>query len=159
MCYKIIESLKCSFCKERAIVYKACVDDSGRARDCDEYFVIGGMDNDETHEVIFTKTDDATEITFVCGWCAVFIGLDIVDEWNEAPGVRSEILEDSRKLTSVKDYMVHKLLEVKPGEDAGTCGYRNRDGDIVVIFCTYENVGEDSSVTVYSMPSKRRRYV
>lgn len=152
MCYKIYDFLGCQFCDEYAIVYKICTDNSGRVRDCNDCFAPTG-----NHEVIFTKSDDATDITFICGMCNIYIGHGYSDRNMEFPYSREEILECTITPLQVIDYMMKVLLDKQPSEDAGMCGYKNENGDTIVILCTYEYHGDYDSIIIFPRHNKRRR--
>lgn len=157
MCYKTIETLKCEFCDSVAVVYNICTDDYGKIRNCIDILAVDAKYNGITCEVVFVKSDGATDITFICGWCNVWIGHGVLEDNKRAPCSEDTIYEIKTNPVTVRDYLIKTIADKKPGEDAGACGYEDTNGNIVSTFCTYELYDEMYSTTIYYANTKRRR--
>lgn len=166
MCYKILDSLKCNFCNERAQVFRSCVNELGRAFNC------GGMDHTDYYnsEMIITKCDNPIDISFVCGWCVSYVTVDYCDG-NDGPihsyrvyptSISMEYIKGClRYPSSVIDLMIYTLVDTKipnVAEDCGLCGYKDTDGNTVVIFSVYELDNMDHTTVIYPGSNKRFRY-
>ena len=166
MCYKILDSLGCNFCDEKAQVFRSCVNEVGRAFDCG---VICHNGYDDIGMII-TKCDNPTDVSFICGWCVSYVTIDYC-EGNEdltytyrvhPTSINMEYIKGCLKYpSSIIDLMIYTLVDTKipnVAEDCGLCGYKDMNGNIVVIFSVYELDKMDHTTVVYPGSNKRVRY-
>lgn len=142
-------SIYCWLCERaKAEPYCACVDEEkDRAYDCNN---ILGYDVGDTRERIFTKCDKATDITYLCGWCVVYISRGHNEENLDLPS-KAQIDKQCASRRSTTDHMAYlareKALDI--AEDGAMCGYKDKDGATVVIVCWYELAGDENTTVKY----------
>lgn len=148
--------VKCGLCGvERAEVFCACTYESGMAYDCDDNLV---PYDEDSPDIVFTKSCAATDITYICGWCVCYVACDHNEgDMPERPS-KTEIRTRYETPLTMVDYMIDVVMTtpLQPAEDGSMCGYRDLEGNVIIIICSYELCGEDRATVAYSGPRKRR---